>query len=320
MEPGENPGEVSGVDCEKTLLVLCRHLAAGFSLAYIPWGPELPGEEANDEYRQAALEELAGALKELLPVKTFFIRFDPPWYTEGPGISPPAVQFPFIRSGADIQVPDTVLLDLSQGMDVLQNQMKPKWRYNARLSLKKGVTVYQAGAEKTGAFYDLLKETARRDGIAIHGEEYYRTLLQNNWYDGPRPDLRLYLAEHGGDLLAGIVTLFRGEDAIYLYGASSDKKRNFMAPYALQLKAMEDAAASGCKIYDLYGIAPGDIPSHPMAGLYRFKTGFGGKIIHRPGSWDYPCRPLLYHLFRGAETLRKNLRTLKKRKSRESRD
>jgi lipid II:glycine glycyltransferase (peptidoglycan interpeptide bridge formation enzyme) len=50
-----------------------------------------------------------------------------------------------------------------------------------------------------------------------------------------------------------------------------------------------------------------------MAGLYRFKTGFGGRVIHRPGSWDLPCRALVYRLFRAAETLRKNLRGLKKK-------
>jgi lipid II:glycine glycyltransferase (peptidoglycan interpeptide bridge formation enzyme) len=80
---------------------------------------------------------------------------------------------------------------------------------------------------------------------------------------------------------------------------------------------MEDAGATGCGEYALFGIPPNEDPSHPMAGLYRFKTGFGGRIIHRPGSWDYPCNVPLYRLFRWAETLRKNIRTMKKRKRRE---
>ena len=297
----------------KPLLVLRRSLTAGlpgipgFSLAYIPWGPELP----NDTYR-AAVNDLAASLKEQLPADTVFIRFDPPWYTAGSAAPPPVLEAPFIRSGADIQAPDTVLLDLTRSMESLTGQMKPKWRYNARLALKKGVVIRRAGAGETDVFYKLLKETARRDGIAIHGIEYYRTLLENNWYNGLKPDTRLYLAEHEGDVLAGIVTLFCGREAVYLYGASSDRKRSLMAPYALQLKAMEDAMAFHCEEYDLFGIPPDDDPDHPMAGLYRFKTGFGGRIIHRPGSWDYPCRPLVYRLFRSAETMRKTLRTMKK--------
>jgi lipid II:glycine glycyltransferase (peptidoglycan interpeptide bridge formation enzyme) len=85
-----------------------------------------------------------------------------------------------------------------------------------------------------------------------------------------------------------------------------------MAPYALQWQAIRDAKAANCSSYDFFGIPPNEDPNHPMAGLYRFKTGFGGKIIHRPGSWDYVYRPMMRKLFTAAESLRKNLRTLKK--------
>jgi lipid II:glycine glycyltransferase (peptidoglycan interpeptide bridge formation enzyme) len=197
-------------------------------------------------------------------------------------------------------------------MESLMEQMKPKCRYNARLAIKKGVKVYQAGSEKVFDFYSLLKETALRDGIAIHNIEYYQDLLENRWYSGEKPDLRLYFAEHQGDLIACIMTLFRGRDAVYLYGASSNIKRSFMAPYALQIKAMEDAKALGCEEYDLFGIPPNDDPAHPMSGLYRFKTGFGGKIINRYGCWDCPCRPMVYSVFRGVEEVRKKVKKMKK--------
>jgi lipid II:glycine glycyltransferase (peptidoglycan interpeptide bridge formation enzyme) len=51
-----------------------------------------------------------------------------------------------------------------------------------------------------------------------------------------------------------------------------------------------------------------------MAGLYRFKTGFGGDIIHRAGSWDYPYKPLAYAAFHAAEKCRKHLRDARKHK------
>jgi lipid II:glycine glycyltransferase (peptidoglycan interpeptide bridge formation enzyme) len=226
-----------------------------------------------------------------------------------------------------VQPPDTVLINLDQTMDSLLESMKSKWRYNARLALKKGVVIRRDDAAGLDLFYALLKETAKRDGIAIHDINYYETLFSHcreyqKKYEGAGAgdvqkiiDLRLYMAEHEGSALAAIVVLVRQGRAVYLYGASSDRKRNLMAAYALQVKAMEDAMASGCKEYDLFGIPPvsvGDDPDHPMAGLYQFKTGFGGRIIHRPGSWDYPLRPLVYHLFRAAESMRKSLRTRKK--------
>jgi lipid II:glycine glycyltransferase (peptidoglycan interpeptide bridge formation enzyme) len=128
----------------------------------------------------------------------------------------------------------------------------------------------------------------------------------------------LYTAEHEGDTIAAIVVLFRGKQATYLYGASSNLKRSLMAPYALQWRAMQDAKALGCTQYDLYGIPPDENPDHPMAGLYRYKTGFGGRIIRRPGSWDYPYKPALCALFSGAEYLRKKARDRRKRRAEKS--
>ena len=79
----------------KSLLVLRRSIAAGcfgsrgFSLAYIPWGPELPSDlsadfSSNDEIRGAALQELALALKAHLKRDTIFIRLIPPGIKKGP--------------------------------------------------------------------------------------------------------------------------------------------------------------------------------------------------------------------------------------------
>jgi len=311
------------------LLVLSRKIAPGICMAYVPWGPELPANfPADSGSRNRALAELARGLRPLLPRGVAFARFDPPWFApEGrfPEEPPP---LPFRRAGADIQPPDTVVLDLTPQTGDILSAMKPKWRYNIGLAEKRGVTVTLAGETadaKPGperdleSFYALLGETATRDGIAIHSLDYYEKLFaeyrDNGAGSGTFPaGLRLYTARHEADRLAAIVVLFRGKEATYLYGASSNAKRNLMAPYALQWRAMLDAKAAGCTRYDLFGIPPNEDPEHPMAGLYRFKTGFGGNVLHRPGSWDYPCKPVSYALFRAAERLRKKLRDGRKRR------
>jgi lipid II:glycine glycyltransferase (peptidoglycan interpeptide bridge formation enzyme) len=303
---------------ERSLLVLSRRLAPGFSMAYVPWGPELPGNFLPaDERRIDALAELARKLRKFLPRDTVFIRFDPPWRREeraGGGAN--RRYSPLKRAASDIQAPDTVLLDLTSAPEDMLAAMKPKWRYNIGLAEKRGVTVSRPDAEGLPVFYRLLTETARRDGIAIHSIRYYQALFEirpGGAAGRPMLEPRLYTAEHEGDVLAAIVVLCRGKKATYLYGASAGVKRNLMAPYALQWKAMRDAKAFGCEVYDLFGIPPNEDPSHPMAGLYRFKTGFGGTIIHRSGSWDYPCRPFFHALFNAAERLRKKVRDLRKR-------
>jgi len=319
--------ETAGGMAAFSLLVLYRRLGPGVGFAYIPWGPELPAD-CNDAVRIAAAAEIAAALKAFLPKDTAFIRFDFPWFTDNE-----LIPRPFIRAAADVQPPDTVLVDLTPGETLILGNMKSKWRYNIGLAEKKGVTVRFApvnpaaadtsAAADMAAFYRLYRETAARDGISIHSIEYYRALFDEAAkYD---VTVRLYMASHEGEDIAGIVTLFRGREAVYLYGASSNHKRNLMAPYALQWQAMRDAKAAGCLYYDMYGIPPRppeEAPDHPMSGLYRFKTGFignatdgnftGGRIVHRPGSWDFHYRPLVSALYSMAEKMRKKIWNIKK--------
>jgi lipid II:glycine glycyltransferase (peptidoglycan interpeptide bridge formation enzyme) len=91
---------------------------------------------------------------------------------------------------------------------------------------------------------------------------------------------------------------------VYLYGASSNEHRNLMAPYALQWAALRDSRDRGAVEYDLFGIPPTDDPAHPMHGLYRFKTGFGGDRIHRHGAWDRVFRPVVWTLWTRLDALR----------------
>ncbi|GMO39435.1 MAG: lipid II:glycine glycyltransferase FemX [Termitinemataceae bacterium] len=304
------------------LLVLSRPLAAGLGFAYIPWGPQLAVElAASDHTANTALQELALALKQVLPKSTAFIRFDPPWFTAENGGSAwqeRRLQMPFKHAAADIQAPDTVLIDLSPAEDHILAQMKSKCRYNIRLGSKK-VKIRNAPADELPVFYEIFKETSRRDGIAIHNINYYATLFDTiyawkNKNNASAPDIRLYLADYEGVTIAGIITLFWNGHSTYLYGASSNLHRNVMAPYALQWQAMRDAKACSCTVYDLFGIPPNGNSAHPMAGLYRFKTGFGGTIIHRPGSWDFAYKPILTAAFHSAEGLRKKIRDLKKQR------
>ena len=293
---------------ERSLLALTRRIAPGLTMAYVPWGPELPGSFPDDpSARGRAAAELARILRRRIR-STAFIRFDPPWLTDN---SPAGLPLPFKRAAADIQPPDTVLIDLTLSNEDILAAMKPKWRYNIGLASKHGVDVCENPERGLETFYRLLGETAARDGIAIHSIDYYKSLFDECSNDNS-VQLRLYTAEHEGDALAAIVVLFRSKQATYLYGASANIKRNVMAAYALQWRAMQDAKTFGCTQYDMFGIPPDEDPNHPMAGLYRFKTGFGGSIVRRPGSWDYPCKPVLYALFNCAEGLRKKIRDRKK--------
>jgi len=313
--------EVGPEAFSSTLLVLVRPLGLGFSFAYVPHGP---GKVPMSLPVDAFLEALSEKISENIDGRLLFVRFDLAWEKEE-GKSRALLDS--IRGGrtrlgrgSPVQVPDTTILDLRKTEEEILGGMKPKWRYNIRLSEKKNVEVGREGAGALDVFYGLYEETARRDGIAIHPFSYYKTLLETADRAGgdvgkgqtgadetagnERPSISVWVARHEGVPVASIITLFLDRHATYLYGASSNEKRNLMPAYALQWKAIAAAKSEGCRDYDFFGIPPDGNPNHAMAGLYLFKTGFGGSLRHRVGSIDYPLSRTAYAAFRSAEALR----------------
>ena len=280
----------------KPLLVLVRKLSPGISIAYVPRGPE-----TSEAYRSSQfLVQLGNELRGYLPASVAFIRYDLPWgrYDDTAVSYSPDL----VKSVTDVQPPDTVLLPLTGTEAAILNQMKSKTRYNIRLANKKGVVISRGGKELLAGWYELYRETAKRDRITIHSYSYYLRLF-NIAASGrvDAPEVVLFTASWEGELLAGIVVILYGDRGTYLYGASSNSRRNLMPNYALQWEAIKYARRQGCESYDFFGIPPENDPDHPMYGLYRFKTGFGGRIYRYPGCWDLPLKPVSYRMYRAAE-------------------
>ncbi|NNM53339.1 MAG: peptidoglycan bridge formation glycyltransferase FemA/FemB family protein [Spirochaetales bacterium] len=299
-----------------SLLVLTRTLRPGLVLAYIPHGPWW-SEMLDREGLEERLKNLGLALAEHLPPGVFTLRFDllagtqmtlgdsSDEETQTETGFPPPLARPW-RKPPDVQPPDTVIVPISSEDEMLA-RMKKKTRYNIRLAEKKGVRVRQASLSELEAWYELYRETGERDKIALHPLAYYRTLLELA-ANTPGPKVHLLFAEadlpEGTKLLAGNFVVTHGQQAIYLYGASSNEHRNLMAPYALQWEGLKLAHNEGCTEYDLFGVPPTNDPEHPMHGLFQFKTGFGGRLEHRLGAWDLVLRPAIWNAVTLVDRLR----------------
>lgn len=229
------------------------------------------------------------------------------------------------KAPGDLLPPDTILVDLEPGEDAILERMKPKTRYNIRLASRRGVQVRRGSAQDLDLWNALYHETAKRNRITPHGRHFFAPLLapsseegSESWLDGvleagqgrqfppghpDREEVRLLIAEKGGTPLAAMFMSVSSDQASYLYGASSGEHRELMAPYALQWAAIKEAKQVGCTSYDLFGVAPGPDPEHPMYGLYLFKRGFGGRLFHRQGAWDYPYDIGAYNQFRASESV-----------------
>ena len=318
FDPEAGPFEYIMAD----MLVLLQHVSEQYCYAYVPYGPEIdPGEELRGTF----LEQVSEQMRSFLPANCIMIRYDLAWESfwandpdciseEGSWLGPPPVnsqEFRFNfgtelwnlkKAGSNILPSNTIFVNLKDDSSALLARMKPKTRYNIGLSLRRGVEVRMAGLEELALWYALYAETATRNNFYLHDIEYFRVVLTARANDTQSPaDVFLLIAEHDNRPLAAMFLVISGNRATYLYGASSGESRQFMATYALQWKAMEIAQSCSCHEYDMFGISPASDPSHPMYGLYRFKTGFGGEQYHGMGCWDYPLIEDVYLYFTSVE-------------------
>jgi lipid II:glycine glycyltransferase (peptidoglycan interpeptide bridge formation enzyme) len=196
------------------------------------------------------------------------------------------------------------------GDELLLKQMHQKTRYNIRLANRRGVTFRQMPAtpESIAAFYAIMQDTAQRNEFAVHSLDYYADFL-----DVFGDDALMMGAWNDEDTLAAVlIGAVSGNEAIYMYGASSTVHRAHGAGAALQFEAMKWARGRGATTYDLWGIPPKDpdtvaeVNSDRLAGtkgedwrgLFRFKTGFGGEIVSYPPTMERRYLPLLPGLAR----------------------
>ena len=303
-------------------LVLRSQLTADTDYAYVPYGPEL-APDAEDMGR--FLERLSLELRPMLGPSCAFIRWDLPWeavhardpanYTaSGEWHGPPARPLRELRmnlgtdegnlwkASRDLLPPDTVLIDLRDPEETILARMHPKTRYNVRLSERRGVVVSRGGLDDLREWYELYLETTTRHHLEPMSFTHVETMLRERGERVASPVvIELLLARHGGRLLAGMLLALAPARATYLYGASTRSQRELMASYALQWGAIRSAKAHGCRDYDLLGAAPRVGAAHPLAAVHRFKSGFGGQLLHREGCWDFPFHDTTYQAWRAHE-------------------
>lgn len=187
----------------------------------------------------------------------------------------------------------SVTLDLTKNKEQILAEMKPKWRYNIRLAEKKWIEVFAVEKNEKNIldFSTLIKATAQRQNFDVNTEKYFLKILES------LPESQLYFARHESDLLAAAIFIRQGENAYYYYGASSDFKKNLMAPYALQWHMILDAKSLWCKVYDFLGVADPKNHHDPLSGVTSFKKKFFPQESLVSENFFYIVSPMKYHFF-----------------------
>jgi peptidoglycan pentaglycine glycine transferase (the first glycine) len=277
--------------------VLWRQTPLG-PLGYVPRGPALQSPQSIEAARTLMGAIHAAAIRR----HAIGLKVEPNTLDHTPW---PALA---VRPSRHVFQPKaTLLVDLLPDVETLRARQHPKWRYNTGLAARKGVTVRWGDESDIPAFFRLSEVTGARDGFATRSENYYREILRTLDFDA-----HLLLAEHEGEIVAGILVASFNQEAIYLYGASGQHKRNLMPNHLLQWEAIRWAREHGFARYDFWGV-PNDLgnmardgaysldlpepqPHHlgDLWGVYRFKKGFGGHLKLYAGAYDYVYNPLAY--------------------------
>ncbi len=291
--------------------ILNRGFAARLSILYAPKGPLLDWKDIP--LRTRVLNDLQAFAKKQGAI---FFKIDPDVVLgrgvpnsegevreeKGQAVRSELIGRGWVYSSDQIQFRNSVLVDLSATEEEMLARMKPKTRYNIRLSEKKGISLRVGISEDLPMLYKMYAETSVRDGFVIRDEGYYMTVwklfMQNQslTFDLQPSSIPL-IAEVENEPVAAIFLFMFAGRAYYVYGMSRNLHREKMPTYLLQWEAIKRAKASGCSAYDLWGAPETFDESDSMWGVYRFKEGLGGEVIRTLGAYDFAPTKLWYKLY-----------------------
>ncbi|MGE5560011.1 MAG: lipid II:glycine glycyltransferase FemX [Chloroflexota bacterium] len=295
-----------GDEIVAAMTILKRRIPGlGRTIFYAPRGPI--ADLTDRRAMQALLDGVRGAARRH---RAIFLKIDPdiPATDEAAVAALRAYGFRANARGANfegVQPRFVMRLDLAKSLEDLLAGMHQKWRYNIRLAERKGVGIRIASRADLRPWYDVLLETAARDRFLVRSYGYFEQLWD---YLVERGYARLFLAEYDGRIIAGTLAFLFGDKCWYIYGASSNEHRNVMPNYLLQWEMIKWAKESGCAIYDFRGVSGDLSPDNPLYGLYRFKQGFGAKLVEFVGEYDLIFDPLMHWLWGVGEPAYRRLR------------
>lgn len=277
------------------------------SIGYVPRGPSIDGDP--NVLWPLLLKELDSLARRNRAIATY-IEFD-----TAIGLTGSFRDAGMVRGPEHFQPGRTVKVALADDETLLKN-MHQKTRYSVRLAQRRGVVVERnhVEPEAVDAFYGLMQDTAERNEFGIHSRAYYDDFLSVFGDDA----VLLSAKVDDGALAAVLIAARFGEEAIYMYGASSTQHRSNGAAFLLQFEAMRWAREQGCTTYDLWGIPEQDPESvrsedstaiagtkgDDWRGLYRFKMGFGGEVVSYPPMLERRHLPVLPWLARKFNVVR----------------
>lgn len=203
----------------------------------------------------------------------------------------------FSYTGAYFQPRDEWYTDIAGDENAILSAMHQKTRYSVRLAEKRGVNVDIVKKNLTHYLKDfllLMQVTSKRNNFSLHDEHYYKSYLEEMEESG---EGFLVVASLSGEILAIHLIVVVGSVAHYVFGSSSNTKRDLCGPYLAHYKAMLESKAMGARFYNFGAVSRKGGEDPKWATLTAFKQKFGGKRIEHSPFYDMVIKPVWYYIY-----------------------
>lgn len=281
----------------------------GLAVAYVPRGPLWSLDPAVDRTLLQMLRRLARRRRAV------FLRLEPNMLLDDPAAQTldTWLQAERFRPSEPLQPRSSIHLDLQPAADALFAAFTKGHRADVRRAERGGVRVRVGEtAADLDLFYGIMQVTGTRQQFGIHSRDYYATAWRQFG-----PAARLLIAEHEGMAVAAFLVFGWGQQGQYMYSGSTEAGLKLGANHLLQWHALQWVRACGCASYDFWGIpdafgqlaypaagpaAVSDdleaaVKAHPLYGVYRFKKGWGGRVVRYLPAYDQVYFAPLYWLW-----------------------
>lgn len=196
--------------------------------------------------------------------------------------------------------------DSAAMLDTMPNSGRRSMRKALKRAEEQGYRVCResvTSSEEFSPFYEVMRETAERDGFRPHPMRVYVDLLSTIDADCSR----LYsVRDADNNILCWDLVLIHDKCAQVPYGASTGRARRDAMPSLLDFEVTRMLGEEGVISLDLMGIHSPRCPE--LYGVGRYKMAFSSSYVDVPGGWDMPVKKRTFGMLRLAKRMKEHLR------------
>lgn len=273
------------------------------NICYIPRGPVIDWEDKK------LIKKVTNAMKDFFKDQGFLIlRFDPEIEKESSQAS--LLKELGFKSGVlTVQAENPWIIDIDGRSDselfewMSEHDMRSKVPNYIRGSRRKGCEVRVVEShDGLELFLEMLTDMARAKDINLGNPDYIQKMYEV--LDG---SFKVFIGYYEDKPVVSAGIIMYGNEAAYLYGASTPDIGNTNAAYLLQWEVIKHARDLDIKRYNLWGVLVDEEykKGNPGYGYSYFKRSFGGYAKRLIKPLEYPYKKLTYKLVRLQQRYRK---------------